>query len=224
MQAQPTIVASSESLYCKLANHQHSKPGAQLTLSQEETSLLTGLLDEAEWMRTSLGAATRPTHGHYTYNLNIGWDLANTEKYVVSHVDEAGVKTELCHMNDVTEVRKLIEHLNQMAIMQALLGRVSEDITGAIDDMARRVRWEADLRGKPLPEDEGVDLNIGNGHLSALYRAAKNLKIAQTPGGLRRVTIKAAESVVVWLANHQNSMPMAALARTLNELAERQKV
>lgn len=192
----PTVDLSN--LYCRLAQSR----AKDMTITQAEATILVQQLDDAEWMRTSLGARHRPLDGHYDARWNSGWEAASEAPYAVYHTnDDGSVIARIATFQSIEEARTVAEHLNQGMIMKSLLGVVVSELHDTVEH---------------LPTNT-MRVRIMN--LMGMLKLSD-----QSEGGIRRVILDKAKDVVVYLANKHNSMPMAALANTLRELAGKQKV
>jgi hypothetical protein len=194
-QSLPT--ADLSSLYLRLADAK-----GNTTISPEEATLLVQRLHDAEWMETSLGAKSRPLDGHYDARWNSGWEAASEAQFAVFHTNDDGSAIKrLATFQTREEARNVAEHLNQGIILKSLLSVLATDLSEVVEHVptqSMRVRM----------------LNT----IGALRLAD------QSEGGIRRVILEKATSVIVYLANKHNSTPMAALANTMRELAGNQKV
>lgn len=191
-------MADLSSLHIRLSQ----SPAAGVAITQEEAILLVQRLDDAHWMETSLGAKRRPLDGHYDARWNSGWEAVSEPQFAVYHTnDDGSVVNRIATFHKREEAREVAAHLNQGMIMKSLLAFVANDLAEVIEHLptnSMRVR---------------------------VMNMISVLKLGdQSDGGVRRAILQKATDVVVYLANVQNSTPMAYLANTLRELAGKQKV
>jgi len=117
----------------------------------------------------------------------------------------------------------ICDELNRSQLYQALLGTTSRAIHAAIDDLAMRAGFKAAWykKGNDVEDEDGPCLDISSSILDGLYRAARLTEIDTQPKLNHQILSKAAQVVRV-LSNRNNSMAMAGLCRTLDELAGKQ--